>query len=365
MTLDVVTFRHPDEFPPDVCRLFDACEVHSTALGSSWYRNYVETIATANGVVLFHVLRREGVAIAAIAMAVRSVAWTWHRAGESLGNYYTTMYAPALAPSISAAELATLLGRLKRLHFPLAWLRLQPMDQQSESYRTLLEALRLARFRSFEFYCFGNWYLRNHVDWPTYLAQRASKMRSNIKRAEKKLLQDGGSVELFVDSNDVERGVQAYETVYASSWKKPEPHPRFIPGLVAAFAGRQWLRLGVIWLHGRPIAAQIWFVAHGRAEIFKVAYDESFKEYSPGTVLTARLMEHAMQIDRVHEVDYLIGDDAYKKPWMSDRRERFGVMAYNPWTVVGAVGALLEFTARLAKAWMQRARALWRTSNAA
>jgi hypothetical protein len=365
MTLDVVTFRHPDEFPPDVCRLFDDCEVHSTALGSSWYRNYVETVSTADGTVLFHVLRRSGVAIAAIALAQRRVAWTGHRAVESLGNYYTTLYAPALAPSISAAELATLLKSLKRLHRPLAWLRLQPMDPQSESYRTLFDALRLARFRSFDFYCFGNWFLRDHVDWPTYLAQRASKMRSNIKRAEKKLLQDGGSVELFVDSKDLERGVRAYEAVYASSWKKPEPHPRFIPGLVAAFAQRQWLRLGVIWLHERPIAAQIWFVAHGRAEIFKVAYDESFKEYSPGTVLTARLMERAMQIDRVHEVDYLIGDDAYKKPWMSDRRERFGVIAYNPWTVAGALGAILELTGRRAKAWMQRVRALWRTSNAA
>ena len=294
-------------------------------------------------------------------MVVRNVGWTLHRAVESLSNYYTTMYAPALAPSVSAAELATLLRHLKRLHRPLAWLRLQPMDRQAESYETLLDALRLARFRTFEFYCFGNWYLRNHVDWPTYLAQRASKMRSNIKRAEKKLLQDGGSIELILTPQDLERGVVAYERVYASSWKKPEPHPHFMPGLLAAFGKRNWLRLGVIWLRGQPIAAQIWFVAHGRAEIFKVAYDESFKEYSPGTLLTAKLMEHAMQSDRVHEVDYLSGDDAYKKIWMSDRRERFGIIAYNAWTVAGAIGAILEFTTRHAKAWMRGARALWRT----
>jgi hypothetical protein len=365
MTLDVVTFKHPDEFPPDLCRLFDAWEVHSTALGSSWYRNYVETISTSDGVVLFHVLRRDSIAIAAIPVVVRSVRWTLHRAVESLGNYYTTMYGPALAPSIGAAELATLLRKLKHLHRPLAWLRLQPMDQNAESYKTLLEALRLARFRSFEYFCFGNWYLRGHVDWPTYLTQRPSKMRSNIKRAEKKLLQDGGSIEVIVNNGEANRGVQAYERVYASSWKKPEPHPHFIPGLVAAFANRNWLRLGVVWLRGQPIAAQIWFVAHGRAEIFKVAYDESFKEYSPGTVLTAKLMEHVMQNDVVHEVDYLMGDDDYKKAWMSDRRERFGVIAYNPSTAAGVLGAALELTGRHARAWMRRARTLWRTSNEA
>ncbi len=365
MTLDVVAFQHPDEFPPDLRRLFDDSEVHSTALGCSWYSNYVETISTANGTVRFHVLRRDGVAIAAIAVAVRSVKWTMHRAAEALGNYYTTMYAPALAPSVSAAELATLLTALKRLHRPLAWLRLQPMDREASSYRIMIDALRLARFQSFEFYCFGNWYLRGHGDWSTYLASRPSKMRSNIKRAEKKLLQDGGSIEVIGDVQEVERGIQAYETVYASSWKKPEPYPRFMPGLATTFARRGWLRLGVAWLRGQPIAAQIWLVAHGRAEIFKVAYDEAFKDYSPGTALTAKLMEHVMRSDAVHEIDYLIGDDAYKKIWMSDRRERFGIVAYNPWTVAGALGAIAEFTGRRAKACMRRARALWRTPDRA
>jgi hypothetical protein len=360
MTLDVVTFQHPDEFPSDLSHLFDSCEVDSTALGCTWYRNYVETIPAARSDVRFHVLRRDGLAVAAIAVSVRRVGWTLHCAAESLGNYYTTMYAPALASSVTAAELAALLGELKRLHRPLAWLRLQPMNQNAVGYRTLLDALRLARFQSFEFFCFGNWYLSGHVDWPTYLALRPSKMRSNIKRAEKKLLQDGGTVEVLVDARDVERGIQAYEQVYASSWKRPEPNPRFIPGLIEAFGRRRWLRLGVVWLRGQPIAAQIWFVAHGRAEIFKVAYDESFKEYSPGTVLTAKLMEHVMQSDCVHEVDYLIGDDPYKKTWMSGRRERVGVIAYNAWTVAGASGAIMEVLGRQAKMWMGRVRALWR-----
>jgi CelD/BcsL family acetyltransferase involved in cellulose biosynthesis len=359
MTLDVVTFQHPDEFPADLRRLFDACEVDSTALGCGWYSNYVETISASNSVVRFHALRRDGVAIAAIAVVVRNIKWTLHRAADSLGNYYTTLYAPALAPDVSAAELAKLLLTLKRLHRPLAWLRLQPMDREAKSYGTLLEAMRLARLRAFEFYCFGNWYLRGHVDWPTYLASRPSKMRSNIKRAEKKLLQDGGSIEVIADAQEMERGLQAYERVYASSWKKLEPHPAFIPGLVTAFARRGWLRLGVAWLRGQPIAAQIWFVAHGRAEIFKVAYDESFKDYSPGTALTAKLMEHVMQSEAVHEVDYLIGDDAYKKTWMSDRRERFGVVAYNVWTPAGALWAMGEFTGRLAKASTRRLRALF------
>jgi CelD/BcsL family acetyltransferase involved in cellulose biosynthesis len=120
-------------------------------------------------------------------------------------------------------------------------------------------------------------------------------------------------------------------------------------GLITRAAERGWLRLGIVWLKAEPVAAQVWIVANGKADIYKLAYDEAFKDYSPGTVLTARLMQHVIECDAVSEVDYLVGDDAYKKDWMSDRRERWGIVAYNPTTVVGAMGALREALGRLLK----------------
>jgi CelD/BcsL family acetyltransferase involved in cellulose biosynthesis len=48
-------------------------------------------------------------------------------------------------------------------------------------------------------------------------------------------------------------------------------------------------------------------------------------------------MEYAFDVDRVSEVDYLTGDDPYKKQWMSHRRERWGIMAFNPWTLRGCL----------------------------
>ena len=35
-----------------------------------------------------------------------------------------------------------------------------------------------------------------------------------------------------------------------------------------------------------------------------------------------KLMRHVIDVDQVREVDFGSGDDAYKKDWMSDRRER-------------------------------------------
>jgi hypothetical protein len=240
----------------------------------------------------------------------------------------------------------------------MASLRLQPMDPQSRSYQVLLPALRLAGLVPFEFYCFGNWFLHPPRDWPAFLAGRDSKVRSTIKRKDKKLAQDGGSVEIIVDRADLERAIEAYERVYRASWKQQEPYPRFMPGLISQAAESGWLRLGIVWLKGEPVAAQVWIVANGKAEIYKLAYDEAFKDYSPGTVLTARLMQHVIERDGVSEIDYLVGDDAYKKDWMSDRRERWGIVAYNPTTVAGAFGALREALGRLLKKVWLRLQAL-------
>jgi CelD/BcsL family acetyltransferase involved in cellulose biosynthesis len=38
-------------------------------------------------------------------------------------------------------------------------------------------------------------------------------------------------------------------------------------------------------------------------------------------------MRHVLDVDRAAVVDYLTGDDAYKRDWMSHRRERVGVSA--------------------------------------
>jgi len=114
-------------------------------------------------------------------------------------------------------------------------------------------------------------------------------------------------------------------------------------------ANRGWLRLGIAWLDGKAIAAQFWIVAHGKASIYKLAYDEAFKAYGSGTLLTAMLMAHVIEKDHVAEIDYLIGDDPYKKTWMSLRRERWGLVAYNPKSILGIVGMSKEVFGRTLK----------------
>jgi CelD/BcsL family acetyltransferase involved in cellulose biosynthesis len=126
-----------------------------------------------------------------------------------------------------------------------------------------------------------------------------------------------------------------------------EPFPQFVRGWARTCAENGWLRLGVAWLGDAPIAAQFWFTLHRRAYIFKLAYDEAHTKLSAGTVLSAHLFRHALEVDRVVEMDYLTGDDGYKKSWMTHRRERIGLLACNLRTPRGLAAAAAEYTGTL------------------
>jgi hypothetical protein len=68
---------------------------------------------------------------------------------------------------------------------------------------------------------------------------------------------------------------------------------------------------------------------HGKASIFKLAYDKAWRDYSPGSILTRYLMQQVIDSDKVHEIDFLTGNDAYKQEWMSERRKRWALYCIN------------------------------------
>lgn len=351
---EVTAYVHPDELPQDVRDFLQQAEARNLGFGFDWYRNLALTVYSADQTLRFYCLRRGGRVMAVLPLRLEASRFGWQ--AHALSNFYTTLYEPLLMPNTKGAQLLPLLERL-RADFPgIGSLMLAPMAPGSHAYVVLLEALGLARWFPFEFFAFGNWYEPVRTTWSVYLAQRASNVRSTIARSGKKFAAEGGVLELVTRSEDLPEAIAAYEKVYAASWKKPEPYKQFMPGLLQACADKGMLRLGLARLNGEVIAAQAWIVGHGRAEIYKVAHDEAFKEYSPGTLITAMLMQHTIDVDKVKEIDYLIGDDPYKKTWMSERRERWGIVAYNLNSLPGIAGFAREAFGRLAKQCMQRWR---------
>ncbi|WP_157264906.1 GNAT family N-acetyltransferase [Azohydromonas aeria] len=353
----IEVLRHPGEFPDDVRALFDVVQAQAQAVESSlaWYRNLLDTLPTLAAHARFYVLRRGSEVRAVLPLLAGEPDAPAPGRVQSLANYYTALYAPLCAAGADADDFVPLIRAVVHAHAPLHRLRLQPMDPRSAGFGALSRALRRCGLMPFAFHCFGNWFLPcAGLPWERYLAERPGALRSTIRRAQRKLERVGARVEIVTGGQRLPEAIAAWEQVYAASWKQPEPHPAFMPGLIATSARQGWLRLGLVWLDGHPIAAQLWLVAAGKASIYKLAYDQAFAAFAPGTVLTAQLMRHVLEQDRVVEVDYLMGDDAYKRDWMSERRERWGLVAYNLRTLPGAAAALREGLARAAKPLLRR-----------
>ena len=268
---------------------------------------------------------------------------------KSLGNFYTSLYVPLQSKKFYLICFRDILAKSIQDYCGAHVMRFDPMDPDSPGYHSLMNELRVIGWIPFSFFCFNNWYLKITGDWEDYLKSRTANLRSNIRRRVKKFFEQGGELEIMVGSENIEKTLNEFHEVYSSSWKKPEPYPGFIPSLIHLLASNGMLRLGIARLGGKPIAAQLWIVGHDKASIYKVAYHEKFASLSPGTVLTSHLLRHVIENDHVTEVDFLIGNDDYKRHWMSDCRERKGIIAYNPRTLIGLALLVKELLGRTVK----------------
>ena len=126
--------------------------------------------------------------------------------------------------------------------------------------------------------------------------------------------------DLVTGGDSLNTAIEVYERVLDASWKEPEPFPSYASGLIRECAAAGALRLGLMYLDNTPVAAQFWIVAGDKATIYKLHYDEAFKKLSVGTILSAYMMRHVIDVDRVDEVDFGRGDENYKRAWLPRER---------------------------------------------
>ncbi len=345
------------ENPPDiVAELFDSASADSLFYSFPWFQNLVRhSLAADECAQLWVVTGKQGdrhEPRLILPMILRGGDRFWQPVKlTSLANFYTPHFEPISVADMEREEgLYRIASQMATCFLPGAdCVNLEPLAGERGLPESIARAFAKAGFWTEIYFRFGNWYLPvSGMGFQHYLQNRPGRLRNTIARKSRQL-QRLGAVEfrLVTGLDGLEEMLASYERVYLASWKRPEPFPGFIPGLVRMAAREGWLRLGGLFLDDEPVAMQLWLTANGVASIYKLAYDPRFARYSPGTVLTARMMEHAIDVDRVDEVDYLVGDDDYKQDWMTHRRKRWGVLALNRKTLWGR---LLIWRESLAKA---------------
>lgn len=338
--------------PPDVQQLFDAAERIDVQFGAGWYKNLVETVFRDAAQCRLVVLRRHGQAIAALPLVTHPIrlGWGW----RAMGNYYTTLFEVPGIEGVHTSELAFLLRHLRKEQRQPHSLTFAPLQSASAATALLRDALKQAGFLTYEYFCSSNWHQPVSGTGQDYLAGRPGEVRSTLRRMGKKLAANGGRIQIVMDPTPAH--IKTFQSIYQLSWKQNEPYPDFVPGLMRLCADRKWLRLGLAWVGEVPVAAQFWWVANSKACIYKLAYDPAYRHFSPGTLLTAEMMKHVIDQDHVVEIDYLSGDDAYKQSWMSHRRDRCGLVAFEPKSIGGAWGAAQHLIGRTLSSALSRVR---------
>jgi CelD/BcsL family acetyltransferase involved in cellulose biosynthesis len=328
-------------------QFFASHERRHFQLGLDWWRVFCRTV-TANSVgARMMAFRRGGRPVAVLPVNVDPSLQSLGGMVGALSNYYSSIYSPLLARDATGLDLLPLARRLREECRGHPVLKFEPMDPTGDATAALEWALDVAGYAVSRYWCSGNWFLPVTQSWDSYLEARPGELRSTIRRMSRRLEARGGRLQVFTSEADLATALTAFETVYARSWKAREPVAGFISVLASVAARRGWLRLGVAWLGDQPIAAQLWVVSDRRASIYKLAHDAGFKQLSPGTVLTAHLMRHVFEKDRVLEVDFMMGDDAFKGQWMTHRRERCGVVAHDLRSTRGWVHELWQRMSRV------------------
>ncbi|URI10263.1 GNAT family N-acetyltransferase [Aquincola tertiaricarbonis] len=335
--------------PADLERLMSEAETAGIERGHAWFANLCAHVPTLAEHGRFEVARGTDGEVLAVMPTQHLPRKGWRGAAlYALSNFYSPLYTPVLTDNVTRNEMASMLHQAMR-RAGACRAQFFPLDVASREYSLLRDGFITAGLPVFQYFCFTNWYLPVKGDWATYLANRPGSTRSLLLRRGRKFAALGGTLEVITGGERLEAGLQAFADVYAASWKQPEPHPGFVPGLMRASAERGWLRLGVAWLDGKAIAAQFWLVNGRKAWIYKLAHDAQQSTHSPGTLLTGRMIEAMFNSGEVDEIDYLTGDDPFKRDWMTHRHERWGLVAFDPSTLSGLAGMLRELLGQTVK----------------
>jgi len=334
---------------------FDAASATNPFVGSDWLERFIEHVAQDDWRFIAPEHRDE----------TSSLMLLYSRADDpqrwfSVTNHYASLYTPLIGATQQHAAVARVLAeRITRETPDCISINCAPLDGDAAGTVALERAFAEQGWHTKRYSCFGNWYLPcAGLSFERYLHGRDAMLRTTVARKTRRfeLGEDGARLVLLSTPAEVEAGMAAYERLRTRSWNRAEPYPDFVHAWARTCAQRGWLRLGLAFVHDTPIAAQFWFTRHRRAYIFKLAYDESYARFSAPTVLSAHMIRHSLEVDRVEEIDYLTGDDVYKRAWMPHRRERIGLMLCNPRTMRGQLLSTHQLASEARQRWLRSTR---------
>jgi Acetyltransferase (GNAT) domain len=245
----------------------------------------------------------------------------------ALANWYNFSWRPVFKNCADEiGRLALLRTAAKTVQTQASRLTLAPMPDEDHMASMVAAAFQQSGWVVFREPCDSNHILGvKGRSFDAYWESRPSRLKNTVKRKGK-----AGIVSIRIEREFNPESWRDYERIYARSWKPEEGNPDFLRQVAERESVSGALRLGLAYIDGEPVAAQFWTVENGSALIHKLAHDERHMPASPGTLLSAALFQHVIDVDRVDIVDFGTGNDGYKAEWMERVRPRYRLEMFWP-----------------------------------
>lgn len=156
-----------------------------------------------------------------------------------------------------------------------------------------------------------------------YLQTLSSQFRKGLKRCESSLARDYNAEFRMVE--DLHTIDAAMSTLFELHQKRramkgevgvfADPSVRnFHLDVAKSFAHKGWLVLAFLMLNQEPAAVQYAFRYSGKLYYYQSGFDPRYSEYSVGSLLHMRLIEHCIR-NGLREYDFTRGGEPYKMHW--------------------------------------------------
>ncbi|MEH2012542.1 GNAT family N-acetyltransferase [Nostoc sp.] len=169
-----------------------------------------------------------------------------------------------------------------------------------------------------------------------YRETLSGNLRSTIKRSGKKLYQLEGVKTIFLKGSDAtEKYLPQLIEVEAASWKGTKGSSiasssidiSFFTNLTRRLSEAGWLEWQLLEVKGKTIAINLAIKLKRSIIIWKLAYDESYSKFSPGTILFEQVVKSAYT-DKVDEIN-LVSDFSWYDNWKMDKRPHYTIKVYS------------------------------------
>ena len=305
-----------------------------------WLKNFEQYLVSNDEQALYLVAQDEGRVIALFAFLIYHKSKLNVKKMRTMANFYTTFYSPLVTDGLDVDELTSALAKyIDEKLSDVTVIEYEPLRSGEVFSDVASKCREIFGYSVRQYPCHINRFESVEGDsFDTYWARRPSRLRNTLKRKSKALAKSHRfEIEIITESEGVSAAYEKFRLVYEQSWKTTESSPEFIHSVLVELANIGRAKLGILSVDGEPAAAQIWFRINEDWAVFKLAYREAYKPYSVGTILSAAVIESFFNGGSFKHLDFLSGDDSYKRDWMSQSRSHYGIEMINRRHLTGRV----------------------------